>query len=232
MHYQNFAVSAAKGKLYLKAKVAVDGYEQVRYGTNNDKITFHKYFDSIRGMPTNLEVKEFAYEGKKLVTLELTLTDINTQNKVSVNLKNTKGSYSDEAKTLISALYGLKLGQEVTLTTKKTTYTTKAGESKSQLAIYINYVNILGANGKGESTGFIPYTEIPRAIPVDDGMGSKTWDWKPVNIFFTEKLNEIKSRFEAPLPMAAKGAVVAAAADYPDPNNFGLVEGDSDDLPF
>ena len=222
MHYQNFSISGSKGKLYLKSKVETAGYEKVVYGTNNDKVTYHKYFDSIRGLPTSLEVKEFEYDGKKLVTLELSLTDIDTINKVSVNLKNTKGSYSDEAKTLISALYGLKLGQEVTFTTKKTTYRTKSGVDKSQIAIYINYVNIMGANGKGESTGFIPFSEIPRATPVDDGMGSTTWDWKPVNIYFTEKLNEIKSRFSAATPKP----------QYPDPKEFTKIEGNDDELPF
>jgi hypothetical protein len=209
MNYNNYSISASKGKLYLKSKTPQDGFEKVTYGTNGENVTYHQYHNSIKGIPTNLENKEFQHEGRTLKFLEFTLTDGDNSNKVSVPLKN-KGGYTDEVKGLISALNGLEMGQEVTLNPSMNTYTNKKGEEKKQLQIYINYVNKLGENGKGLSTGYITFDEIPK--PTSSVVaGDTVWDFSPQTEFYYEKLNTIQARFQnapanttPPTPVADK----------------------------
>lgn len=194
MTYNNYSISSGKGKLYLKEKQPTEGYEEVTYGTEGKK-TYHKYADNIKGTPKSLEVKEIQYDGKTLKFMELTLLDGDISNKVSAPLKNPKGNYTDEVKALLSALNNLNLGEEVTLTTKATTTTGKNGKEYKNLNIYINYVNILGDNGKGQGTGFIPYTDIP--APIEKIVaGDKVWDWSPQTEFFYSKLGEILTKFQ------------------------------------
>lgn len=194
MAYNNYSISAGKGKLYLKAKSETPGYEKVTYGTNGENVTWHKYVDNIKGVPQNFEVKEIQHEGKTLKFIELTLVDGEDNNKVSAPLKNIKGNYTDETKALISSLYNINLGEPVTLTVKTSTTTGKNGKEYKNLNIYINYVNTLGENGKGLSTGFIPYTEIP--APIEKIVaGDKTWDWSPQTEFYYSKLQEVQEKF-------------------------------------
>ena len=49
MNYNNYSISASKGKLYLKSKTPQEGYEKVTYGANGENTTYHKYVDSIIG---------------------------------------------------------------------------------------------------------------------------------------------------------------------------------------
>jgi hypothetical protein len=196
MAYNNFSISAGKGRLYLKSKTPQEGYEKVTYGTNGENVTYHKYVDSIKGKPTNFEVKEISYEGKTLKFLELTLSDGDDSNKVSVPLKNSKGGYTDEVRSLLSAMNGLELGEDVTLSVKSTTTTGKNGKDYKNLNIYINYVNRLGENGKGLSTGFISYSDIP-APEKKVVAGDTVYDWTPQTEFFYTKLQEIQGRFQS-----------------------------------
>ena len=53
--------------------------------------------------------------------LEFSLVDGDNQNKVSAPLKNTKGSYTDEVKAILSALDGANISEEVTFTVKTST---------------------------------------------------------------------------------------------------------------
>jgi len=194
MTYNNFSISSGKGKLYLKEKQPTQGYEEVSYGTEGKK-TYHQYHDSIKGIPKYFDVKEVQYDGKTLKFMELSLVDGDVSNKVSVPLKNTKGGYTDEARALLSALVGMDLNEEVTLSTKTTTTTGKNGKEYKNLNLYINYVNRLGDNGKGASTGFIPYSEIP--APIEKIVaGDKTWDWSPQTEFFYSKLQEVQAKFQ------------------------------------
>lgn len=197
MTYNNFSISSGKGKLYLKEKTPTEGYEEVTYGTEGKK-TYHKYFNSIKGVPSYLESKEVQFDGRTLRFLELTLIDGDISNKVSVSLKN-KGGYTDEVKLLLSALDGLEMGEEVTLSTAKTSYKNKKGEDKEQLNIYINYVNRLGENGKGLSTGYIPFTDIPK--PTSKVVaGDTTWDWTEQTEFYYAKLTSILEKFKNSTP--------------------------------
>lgn len=195
MAYNNYSISAGKGKLYLKAKSETPGFEKVTYGTNGENVTWHKYFDSVKGTPKSFEVKEIQHDGKTLKFIELTLVDGEDQNKVSAPLRNLKGNYTDETKALISSLYNLDLGEPVTLSVKTSTTTGKNGKDYKNLNIYINYVNRLNENGKGLSTGFISYTDIP--APIEKIVaGDKTWDWSPQTEFFYTKLQEVQAKFQ------------------------------------
>jgi hypothetical protein len=225
--YNNFSISSGKGKLYLKEKQPTEGYEEVSYGTEGKK-TYHKYFSSIKGTPKYLESKEVQFDGRTLKFLELTLVDGDINNKVSVPLKN-KGGYTDEVKLLISALNGLDLGEEVTLSTAKSTYKNKKGEDKEQLNIYINYVHRLNDANKGLSTGFIPFADIPK--PTSKVVaGDTSWDWSEQTEFYYAKLTEILERFKntstntqvaTPQPQEKPKAVPSQK-----------VEEEADDLPF
>jgi hypothetical protein len=198
MTYNNYSISSGKGKLYLKSKTPQEGFEEVLYGTGEVKDkTYHQYHNSIKGIPKYLEVKEIQYQGRTLKFLELSLIDGDVSNKISTALKNKNG-YTDEVKALISALNGLELGEEVTLSTVKSKYTNKLGVEKENLNIYINYTGRLGDNGKGLGTGFIPFSDIPKAEKeVDEDDGEVTWNWKPVNKFFTAKIKELEERFKS-----------------------------------
>jgi hypothetical protein len=236
MTYNNFSISSGKGKLYLKEKQPTQGYEEVSYGTEGKK-TYHQYHDSIKGMPKYFDVKEVQYDGKTLKFMELSLVDGDVSNKVSVPLKNTKGGYTDEARALLSALVGMDLNEEVTLSTKTTTTTGKNGKEYKNLNIYINYVNRLGDNGKGASTGFISYNEIP--APIEKIVaGDKTWDWTPQTEFFYGKLQEVQAKFQngqtASQPQvnaeAPKIPVASPAEAFEPATNVNKKE--HDDLPF
>lgn len=228
MEYKNYSISSGKGKLYLKEKQPTAGYEEVTYGTEGKK-TYHQYHSSIKGIPKYLEIKEVQYDGRTLKFLELSLIDGDVSNKVSTALKNKNG-YTDEVKALVSALNGLELGEEVTLSTAKSKYTNKAGVEKENLNLYINYTGRLGDNGKGLGTGFIPYTEIPKAEKeVDEDDGEVTWNWKPVNKFYTAKLKELEDRFKE-VPSAESTPQAPAPSKAPQKSTF--KEEDHSDLPF
>ncbi len=236
--YKNYSISAGKGKLYLKEKQPTEGYEEVTYGTDGKK-TYHQYHNNITGTPSFFDVKEIQHEGKTLKFIELNLTDGDTSNKVSAPLKNVKGNYTDETKALISSLYNLELGEPVTLAVKTTTTTGKNNKEYKNLNIYINYVNRLGENGKGLSTGFISYTDIP--APIEKIVaGDKTWDWSPQTEFFYTKLQEVQEKFKgasnttappvaqapkATIPTASPAEAFAPATQMPDNPNY-------QDLPF
>jgi len=234
MEYNNYSISLGKGKLYLKSSEPKDGYEKVTYGTDN-KVTYHAYVNSIKGKLKYFDTKEVEYQGKKLSFLEVSLIDGEVSNKVSVPLKNSKMNFTDEVKALVSALNSAEVGEDVALSAVKSTTTGKNGKEYTNLNIYINYVNKLGENGKGLSTGFISFDEIPKPEKEDDEDLGVTWNWKPVNKYYAQKIKELQAKFKnspsesstpAPQPSAPapqKGKV-EMSAHIPDPAGS--------DLPF
>jgi hypothetical protein len=232
--YNNYSISFGKGKLYLKEKQPTEGFVEVIYGVNNDQKTYHRYVDSIVGVPSRFEVKEITYQGRTLKFLELSLKDGDTYNKVSVPLKNTKGLYSDEAKALLSALNGLDLGEEVTLTVNVKESEGKNGKTYKNLNIYINYVHRLGDNGKGQSTGFISFNDIPR--PTEKIVaGDKTYDYTAQTEFFYAKLQEIQAKFggaetKTTTQTPKQEPLSTAPFQTIEPKNLSTSE--PDDLPF
>jgi len=208
MTYNNYSISLGKGKLYLKSSEPKEGYEKVTYGTDN-KVTYHAYKDSIKGILKYFDTKEVEYQGKKLSFLEVSLIDGEVSNKVSVPLKNSKSNYTDEVKSLVSALNFAEIGEEVTLSAVKSITTGKNGKEYTNLNVYINYINRLGENGKGLSTGFIKFEDIPKQEKEEDEDLGTTWNWKPVNKFYAQKIKELQAKFQntptaTPTPQAPK----------------------------
>jgi len=214
-NYNNYSIGLGKGKLYLKSKVPQAGYEEVTYGEGQK--TYHQYHNSIKGVLKYFDVKDFEYQGKKLSFLEVSFIDGEDSNKVSVPLKNSKGNYTDEVKALVSALNSAEIGEEYTLSVTKSTSQGKNGKEYTNLNIYINYVNKLGENGKGLSTGFISFNDIPKPEKDEDPDLGTTYDFKPVNKFYAQKIKEIKSKFEGATTTAPQSASAATAQSAPKP---------------
>lgn len=238
-NYNNFSISFGKGKLYLKSPEAKEGYEKVTYGTDN-KTTYHKYFDRVNGVLKYFDTKEVEYQGKKLSFLEVTLIDGDESNKISVPLKNSKSNFTDEVKSLVSALNSAEVGEEYTLSVVKSTTTAKNGKEYTNLNVYLNYVNKLGENGKGLSTGFINFAEIPKPEKEEDEDLGTTWNWKPVNKFYAQKIKEIKEKFgtseastqsETSVQKPSKQVPTATAKEAFEPAS-GIANQPHSDLPF
>lgn len=193
-NYQNFSLSRKQSKFYLKQSQPTEGYVEVTYGTNGENKTYHKYFDKIEGVPTTFETKEVSFEGRTLKFMELSLTEGDTINKLSVPLKN-RGGYTDEAKALTSALNNLEIGERVSIVARKTTTTGKNGKEYENFNIYINYVDRTDENGKNPSTGYISYEDIPGPIKKEVA-GDVTWDWAPQTEFYYERINKIQEKFQ------------------------------------
>tara|TARA_R110000772_G_scaffold44329_4_gene102005 strand:+ start:6395 stop:7093 length:699 start_codon:yes stop_codon:yes gene_type:complete len=232
MEYNNYSISRKKGQFYLKSKTPQEGYEEITYGEG--KKTYHKYKGTIQGTPKYFGTKEVEFEGRKLNFLELSLVEGEVTNKISVNLKN-KGGYTDEVKIILSALDGYTVGEPVTMTPKISTSQGKNGKSYENLNLYMNYQDIKNDQGKGQSTGFISYDDIPGPVKGDDGMGGVTWDWTPSNKFYYNKLKEIEARFggetsteSQPAPVSEEPTKTSTAK--PATPTSGV--SDNDDLPF
>lgn len=192
MAYYNFSVSKKKAQFYLKESQPTEGYQEVTYGEG--KKTYHKYFKRVQGVPVYFGTKEVEYEGRTLKFLEFTLQNGEDFNKISVPLKN-KGGYTDEVRKLVSVLNGADLNEEIVLSMRNNKYTNKKGVEKEDLQIYGNYVNRKDEDGRGESTGFIPYDEIPQPIQKTVA-GDVVWDWTPQTEFYYQKIQEIEERFK------------------------------------
>lgn len=194
MTYNNYSFSISKGKFYQKSKEPKVGYEQVTYGVDN-RVTYHKYFDSVRGTLKYFETKEVDYAGKKLSFLEVSFINGDESHKVSVPLKNSKGNYTDEVKAIISSLDSAAVGEDYTFSMRKSTSTGANGKEYTNVVAYLNYVDLKDVNGKGTSTGYIPYASIPKPEKEEDEDLGVTWNWKPVNKFYAQKIKEIQAKF-------------------------------------
>lgn len=235
-NYNNYSISNGKGKLYLKSSEPKEGYEKVTYGTNGESVTYHKYVDRIQGVLKYFDQKDAqTKDGKKLQFLEVTFIDGEDNNKISVPLKNSKSNFTDEVKALLSSLNSAEVGENYTLSVTKTKSTGKNGKEYENLNVYLNYVDRLGENGKGLSTGFIAYGDIPTPEKEEDEDLGTTWNWKPVNKFYAQKIKEFQERFqnapkqeqnnsapqpkvETPLPIATAEQAFEMTEQKPNPN--------------
>lgn len=230
MEYRNFSISRAKGKLYLKEKQPKEGFEEVTYGEG--KKTYHQYHNSIQGIPTEFGVKEVEHEGRKLRFLELTLIDGDVINKISVNLKSANG-YTDEAKALFSALRGLELGEKVSISPSKSTYTNKKGEERTNLNVYINYLErAKDSNDRFPTTGYINFNDVP--APTSKVVaGDTTWDWTPQIEFYYSVFQEIEAKFsKGSSQQTTKKELPKVTPKQAFDTEKSFIEDDGLDLPF
>lgn len=195
MAYFNYKVSSREGKFYQSSKEPKEGYVEVVYNNGNSKI-YHNYLRTLQGVPVAFRQESFNYEGKTLKTLKVSLKDGEDFHNISCMLWTPKGQYTNEVKALISAFNNyVKLGEEVTLTASTNKYTDKKGVERSSLSLYLNYVNILNEEGKGLSTGFIRFDELPKA-ELKEVAGEKVYDFTKQTEFYFQKLEEISKRLE------------------------------------
>jgi len=194
MNYFNFKISSKKGQFYLSSKEPREGYEKVEYGTPV-KVTYHKYIQKLHGVVDFFGVKEVTFEGKTLKFLQMSLKSGDDLYQISTNLNNQKGSnYSDEAKAMIGAMRGYKKGEEVTASLYYKTSTGSNGKEYRNCNFYLNYTNILNDEGKGQTTGFISHTEIPKA-EVEEVAGESIYTFKAQKNFYYEILQKLATEF-------------------------------------
>ncbi len=237
MAQQNFNISAKKGRFYQKSKEPKEGYERISYG--DGQTTFHKYYDKVEGIITKVETKDVDAGGKKLQFFEVTLKDGDTYNNISTPLKNSKGNFTDEVKAFVSSLNNCPPFARVSVSCYNKT-TESGGKTYDNLNIFINLLDEVDPEtNKAKGTGFIPYTEIPRAIKEDDPDLGVTWDWKPVNKYYIGKIKEIIAKFEeakaaTPMPTTPPPTktVGVMASEVKDNTADILLDLSDDDLPF
>lgn len=233
MNYENYRIGA--DGLYQSSKEAKEGFEMKTYGTEN-KVTYVKKIRQIEGTITGVEVKEFTHDNKTIKNIELKIQDGDTLHQVSTALKNQKGNnYSEATTAILSALNGYKLGERVSFSAYYKKSTGSNGKEYNNLNVYINHVNIIGSNGKPEGTGFIPYTDLPKAISKEVA-GETQWNFEAVMEFWYAKLQEISKRFEnSPTPTSTPPAQDTKPAMQPN-TSFETAGSspteDIDDLPF
>ena len=238
MNYENYSFSWKKGKFYLKSKTPLEGYEEITYQDKKSKepkmlVTYHKYVDSIEGVVSRVEVKEFTFG--KFLNVSLKVND-DTFATVQVPYKDKYG-YSRETKAFVGALDTLKKGERVVVNPKISTFTKGNGKEGSSLTIWINYVNIKDENDKNVSTGFIKFEDIPKAIK-GEKRGEVTYDNEPISDFFYAKLEKLfteygKSTTSETTSTETKPEAKKKTKDAPVEANMAFDLGDDDDdLPF
>ena len=232
MGYINLKISGKNGKMYESSKEAKEGYVEVKYGKDNLETTYHKYYDKIEGEFSGFGMSEMKGEKANITMLNVKIKGTEDIYTISVPLKTTYGGISDSAKALISSFYGAKPnhGYSVTTFTKKNE---SNGKTYDNQVVYVNSLTEMGDNGKGVSTGFIPFSEIPRATRQDDGLGGVTYDNKEVNLFFGTKIREISAKFEGETKPASDTPQPAKLEPETSKKKEAVIANeDEDDLPF
>lgn len=225
MGYINLKISGKNGKMYESSNVAKDGFEEVKYD-DGKKTTYHKYYNKIEGEFSGFGMSEMKSDKASITMLNVKIKGNDDIFTISVPLKTTYGGISDSARALISAFYNAKPNHGYSVTTMIKTNESNGKKYDNQV-VYVNSLTEMGENGKGLSTGFIPFNEIPRPVKQDDGLGGISYDNKEVNMFFGAKIREISAKFEGTqdTPAPKKEEVKKQPQEA-------VVEDEDDDLPF
>lgn len=226
MGYVNLKISGKNGKMYESSSVEKVGYEKVLYGEKgSEKVTYHKYYDKIEGKFVGFGITQMKSDKADITMLNVKIQGLDDLFTIAVPLKTTYGGISDASKSLVSSFYNAKPQSEysVTALVKKNQVGEKTYDNQ---VVYVNSLTEMGENGKGLSTGFIPFSEIPRPTKTDDGLGGISYDNKDVNLFFGGKIREISSKFEGVEPLKQKEEVKLNS------QKTSLTVDDTDDLPF
>lgn len=196
MDFLNYKIG--KDGIYMSSKEPREGFVAKTYGLNNEKTTYQKSIKQLIGVVDRFYIDEVTFDGATVKLIKLSLRDGDIVHTISAPLKNQKGTnYSDVFTAMISALNAYIPSELVTLTAYYKANTGKDGKEYKNLSVNLNYVNILGDNGKPQWTGFIPYTEIPRAES-SIVRGETVWNWDKVMDFYYAKYEELNSKFGTP----------------------------------
>lgn len=252
MDYLNYKIG--KDGIYMSSKEPREGFVAKTYGLNNEKTTYQKSIKQLIGVVDRFYIDEVTFDGITVKLIKLSLRDGEIIHTISAPLKNQKGTnYSDVFTAMISALNAYIPGEFVTFTAYYKANVGKDGKTYQNLSVNLNYVHILGDNGKPKWTGFIPYSEIPRAES-SIVRGETVWNWDKVMDFYYTKYEELTAKFgtppskdssanSQPVQEEAKPAM-QPSKDFETPaqkaapvatNNVAaaaVLEDDSDDLPF
>lgn len=229
MAYKNYAVSSAKGYMYEKSKEAKEGFEAV---TSDRGTSYQRKVANIEGVITGFRTKKFD-SGSTII--ELVVKEGEDSHTLAVNLYTASGSNTREAQALISSMYGYKAGEAVTVSFSVKKTTADNGKEYENVNFWINYKNIQDDNMKNVSTGFIPYTDIPK--PTTKVVAGETkYNFDDRVEFYYNKLQEISTRIgNAPAPVQQQSQVTSTAVNTTPPVSTipaGAVEKSEDDLPF
>lgn len=231
MGYINLKISGKNGKMYESSRDPKEGFEKVLYGENNSKVTYHKYHDKIEGKFIGFNLSDMVTDRANITLLNVKLQGIDDLYTVSVPLKTAYGGISDAAKSLVSSFYNAVPEHDYTMTSfiKKNE---KDGKSYDNQVVYVNSKTEIGENGKGLSTGFIPFNDVPRADKKDDGFGKITYDNTNVNMFFATKIREIESKFNLTVYTEQNQSQTGNSKTDIPRNNHSVEDDDFSDLPF
>jgi hypothetical protein len=231
MGYKNYSATNNKGSIYEKSKEPKEGFEEVI--TMNGKKVYQRKVKNIEGVIKSFQTKAMP-NGAEI--LELSIFDGADYHNLSVALMTASNSYTREAEALISAMKGYKPNSKVSVafTTKDSVY---EGKTYTNGTFWINYLDEQDENGKNPTTGFISYTEIPKATTKKvGGKDVKVYDDR-VEFFFNElqeiskKLQEAPKSDPTPSPSVPNGG---NNPGKPEPKSTitPVEEDDDQDLPF
>lgn len=222
-----------KKEIYESAKEPKDGFVKTVYGTDGTSITYKRVVNNIKGIITGLQVKEISTkEGLKVKMLELSITEAaEVVNVLSAPYRNSKGSFTDEAKALISALRDYQVNEPISISASSKTTQGKNGKDYDNLSVYINYDNIKNEAGKNSSTGFIPYTEIPKP-EIKSVAGESTYDFTTQTEFFYQELLAIIKKLGTPASSVTPSTPITPQQESGPVRQPMAHIAENDDLPF
>ncbi len=198
MSYINLSLDFKTAKFVEKSKEPKEGFERNDWTFADKKGTnYRRFINSISGVVTGVKEEKVDFGGRSNIFLKVYVNNniTNDINVISVDLWGDYGIGSD-AKVILGALRGMKVNEEVTITPKENLYKNKKGEDKKSLNVYINYNNIQREDGKNESTGYIPYSEVPKLEKVEKH-GKVTWNSDKADEFYYTILKTLESKFES-----------------------------------
>lgn len=204
----------------MRVKEGVEGAVERR--NKNEKTVFEKYYPSVSGTISNIEIKTTEYEGRKFDTMKITLDDeIQVQMPGSMNNAQNKKIIN----TLMSPDCDLRKPLDFIATLDDAGYT--------EIFIMQGKKGIRRFSTKDNPNG-VPQPTKKKLL------GKDVWDWsKQDEWYFDEfhKLAEKINEFMPPEPEEIKEEPVqdveATVDDFPDAKKEKLDEGvNPDDIPF
>lgn len=235
MNYKNVRFKWGNGKFVESSKNLSEGFEKITYTdpeTKEEKITYHKFYDSVVGIISSVGLNETQF-GKFLKVNVKTGADEITSIQVPYE---DKYGYSRETKALISSLRGYELGEEIVINPLVKSFKRKNGKDGMDVNFYINYKNKKNDEGKSLSTGYVAFTELP-PLEVEEKRGQKTYNNDKQMDFYYNILQEVIVKFEKyweeiktnkDNTTGAESSTVEQSNSALEPNE----EFNEDDLPF
>lgn len=196
MAYKNLTLNFKKAQFVETSKEPKEGFERNDW-TMNDKsgTNYKKFYKNVKGVVTTIKEDKVNFNGREVNLLKVMLDESGSSDIISLafELWGDYGMDSD-AMNMLGALRGMEKGEEVTITPVARLYTNRKGVEKKAINIYINYVNKLNEEGKGLSTGFIPYDEVPK-LESEEKRGRTVYNSDARDDFYYDILKDLSQKF-------------------------------------